>query len=236
MDNRENQENKDYTPTVQPYVRTRRSAAARAAAAAAAAQAQMQNPEQPAAAQAAYIPQQADAMQAPAVRKRSAEQALTAPVVYEPSDRDLRMPSVKPVSFSSAGKGAAAHSTGRLIFFSILLGIVSGVLLLVLHEHNHILGRTDVTDYGEVGMTIHCLVWGGVLGFVYSMILSPFHKRLSSSMPIYAMLLFLPFLLYRLTPLLCMGNMLIIGLVEAVIGLIGAAIGLFLAWTFLCGG
>ena len=227
MDNRENQEQKSFTPAAEPYVRPRRSAAARAAA---------MQAQQPAAPAAYMRPEQAAAEQTTAIRKRSAEQALTAPVVYEPAGRDLRMPSVKPVELKNEGKGFAARSKGRFIFISILLGVASGLFLLLLNDHNRLLFGSGVRSYGDVGMVAHCLIWGGVLGFVCALILSPIYRKLPSSMPIYAMLLFLPVLLYLLTPLMVQGTELVIALIGAAISLIGGAIGLFLVWTFLCGG
>lgn len=218
-------DNKEFKPAVEPYVRTRRSAAARAAAA----QAQSQNPGQQAATQ--YIPQE----QAKAAHRRSEEQALTAPAVYEPGGWDLCMPSVKSIEFRNAGNGRAAHSMGRFIFFSILLGIASGILLLVLHEQNQLLGGTDIGNYDEVGMTIHCLIWGGVLGLVYGLVISNFLRKVSDSLPLYAMLLFLPVLLFMITPLLAIVNELIKPIIYVLLYFAAVIIGLFFVSSFLCG-
>lgn len=226
-------DNKEFTPAVQPYVRTRRSAAARAAAAAA--QAQSQNPGAQSVAQAAYM-QQVAAEQAPAVHKHTAEQTLTAPVVYDPSNRELRAPSVKPVSFSSAGKGIAARSRGRFNLFSILLGIASGILLYILHKQNHLLSGTIVTDYSTEFTAILCVLCGGALGLIGSLILFPIYKRLSSSLPVYATLLFLPVLLFYLMPLMIKGGQFIFTLIGVAIYIIVTGIVLFLAWASLCGG
>ena len=196
-----------------------------------------ENQEQKSFAPAAYMrPQQTAAEQTAIIRKRSAAQALTAPVVYEPSGCELRTPSVKPVAFQDGGKGRAAHSVRRFIILSILLGVASGILLLVLHEQNQLLSGTDVSHYDEVGMTIHCLVWGGVLGLVYSMILSFFLSKVSDSLPLYAMLLFLPVLLFMLTPLLTIANELIKPVIYVLLYLAVLFIGLFFGFSFFCGG
>ena len=220
---------KDYTPATEPVVRTRHRATAPYAQAAQA--------QQPAAVPAGYArPEQMGNMQAPAVRKRSSEQTLTAPVVYEPSGRELRAPSVKPVQFSDLGKGLASRSGTMFVLLSIVLGIASGIFLLWLNGNNGLLNGTDISEYGDGGMTAHCLIWGGILGLLYGLILTPIYHRLRSALPAYAALLFLPVLHFLLTPLMYAGTELIIALVGAVISLIGGAIGLFLVWTFLCGG
>ena len=243
MDNRNSNES---MPSVKPYVRTRRSAAARAAAQAAAAQ----NAGQAAAVQAVTAPavqapaapdgfipvQQPAPDQAPAARTRVAQEALIAPVVYDPGDRELRMPSVSPVKLNAEGSGRGVRSAGRFTFFSILLGILSGLFLLYLHGQNGLLSGSEFHYYEDYAKVIHCVMWGGVFGLLFSLIFSRPYKNMNSAMPLYASMLFFPFALYLLTPLMCMGSELIVALVGAAISLIGAGIGLFLAWTFLCGG
>lgn len=224
-------DNKEFTPAVQPYVRTRRSAAARAAVA----QSQIQNPGAQSVAQAAHM-QQAAAEQAPAVHKHTAEQTLTAPVVYDPSNRELRAPSVKPVSFSNAGKGIAARSRGRFNLFSILLGFASGILLYILHKQNHLLSGTIVTDYSTEFTAILCVLCGGALGLIGSLILFPIYKRLSSSLPVYATLLFLPVLLFYLMPPMIKVGQFVFTLIGVAFYIIFIGIALFLTWTSLCGG
>ncbi len=164
----------------------------------------------------------------------------------EPFVRQRQRPAAQaaaqmPADAAPAGQAEAPmpmrkRSTGFLMFICIVAGIVSALLLIAINGENGLLNHTDATDFGEVGMVIHFLVWGGILGFVFSLLASFFYTRLSSALPVYAAMLYLPFLLFVLTPLMCMGTELVIAIVGAIIGLIGAAIGLFLAWAFLCGG
>lgn len=224
-------DNKDYKPATEPVIRTRHRNPALYNQAA---QAQAQ---QQAAVPTGYVrPDHMGDMQTPAVRKRSSEQVLTAPVVYEPSGRELRAPSVKPVQFSDLGNRIASRSAVVFVLISIVFGVASGIFLLWLNGNNSILNGTDISSYGDGGMTAHCLIWGGVLGLLFGLILTPIYHRLRSSLPAYAALLFLPVLHFLLTPLMYAGTELIIALVGAVISLIGAAFGLFIVWTFICGG
>ena len=85
-------------------------------------------------------------------------------------------------------------------------------------------------------MVFHCLIWGGILGFVCSLIYSIFFEKVSSVLPVYASMLYMPVLLFFLMPLMCMGTELVITIVSAILGLIAGIFGLFIAWTFLCGG
>lgn len=255
MDNRNSNES---MPSVTPYVRTRRSAAARAAAQAAAAQnaaaqaAAAQNAAaQNAAAQAAaaqnaavqapaapagFVPAQQPAPdQAPAVRNRAVQDALTAPVVYDPGDRELRMPSVEPVKLNAGGSGRGARSSGKFMVISILLGVLSGLFLFYLNEQNGLLSTTDFYHYEDFAKILHCVLWGGVFGLLFSLIFSRPYRRMGSVMPLFAVMLFFPLTLYLLMPLLCMGSALVVALIGAAISLIGAGIGLFLVYSFLCG-
>ena len=229
MDNHDSKDFKNYTPATAPVVRSRQRSAA-------AAQAAMQAPAAPAAPMQAAYASAASAAQAPTVRKRSADRSLSEPITYEPRRDELRSPTVEPVVFQDPTRGLAERSGGLMMFISTLMGIASGILLLVLNDANGLLRGTGVTDFGDTGMVIHCLLWGGILGFVCSLIYSTFFEKLPSALPVYASMLYMPVLMYLLTPLMCLGTELVIGIVTFIIGLIGAGIALFLAWTFICGG
>lgn len=238
MDNRDNKDLKTYTPATAPVIRSRQRSAA-------AAQAAMQAPETPVAQAAPAAPMQAAAAafsqplrdtQAPTMRKRSAGRSLSAPIIYEPRRDELPTPTVAPVAFHESNRGLSERSAGVMMFISTLMGIASGILLLVLNDSNGLLRGTGVTDFGDTGMIIHCLLWGGILGFVCSLIYSIFYEKLPSALPVYASMLYMPVLMFFLMPLMCLGTELVIGIVTFIIGLIGAGIALFLAWTFICGG
>ena len=167
MDNRDIKDFKNFKPAAEPVVRQRQRPAAQAAA-------QMPADAAPAGQAEAPMP----------VRKRSAERSLAAPIVYDPRRCELRSPSVSPVEFKDNTGGRGERSTGFLMFISIVAGIVSALLLIAINGENGLLNYTDATDFGEVGMVIHFLVWGGILGFVFSLLASFFYTRLSSALPV----------------------------------------------------
>ncbi len=192
--------------------------------------AQMQNP-----AQAAYAQMEQDGF-APAARKRTQERVLSAPVVFEPKGGELRTPSVKAAEFKELSASTGERSMGIYIVIAILMGIASGVFLLWNNGSSGILMQKGLQGYSDGGLIAFCLIWGGVLGLLYGLVLSFVHVNLPSGLPTYAALLFLPLLMLLLTPLMATAVELLIALVQAVLGLIGAGIGLFLVWTFVCGG
>lgn len=218
---------KSFKPATEPVVRSRQRSAAAAAAA--------QAPAAPTAE--GYAQQQPTGDVQTPMRKRTIDRSsLAAPIVYEPQRRELLSPSVKPVLFKESGNGIGDRNTTAMVVISTLLGIASGGLLLFLNGQNGLLRGTNVTDFGDVGMVIHCLVWGGILGLLCGLLFSTVYEKLPSALPVYAAMLYMPVLMFVLTPLMCMGTELVIAIVGFILSLIGAGIALFIGWTFLCGG
>ena len=159
---------------------------------------------------------------------------LAAPrTVYEPRRASLRTPSVKPVTFEDTVVGKVFRRNWVFILFSILIGIASGVLLLMLNEKNDLL-----STIGAEGMEVvfYCLGWGLGLGWLYGFLITRFYRKLSYVLPVYATLLYMPVLLFILLPLLIKFTLVILGIVGGLLYLTFIGFMLFWMWSYFCGG
>ena len=85
----------------------------------------------------------------------------------------------------------------------------------------------------RVRLAPHCLIWGGIIGALYGLCLSPLYTKLHNALPAYAMLLFFPTILFLLTAPLLALNSALLAIGKFLLGLLGVGVVLFLVWAWI---
>lgn len=159
--------------------------------------------------------------------RRTARRSLTKPDTANPSSYAYPSAKVKPLEFPAEEIVVPQRKLSRFIVIGIVWGVISGIILLILHGENNLMYR--------VGNAVapHCLIWGGIIGALYGLCLSPLYTKLHNALPAYAMLLFFPTILFLLTAPLLALNSALLAIGKFLLGLLGVGVVLFLVWAWI---
>lgn len=136
--------------------------------------------------------------------RRSSRRTLTKPEVASPASYAYPGNKVKPIEYPEEEMTVPNRSFATFIFIGAVWGLISGVLLLILHAESNLMYQLG----DSVGA--HCLIWGGIVGALYGLCLSPLYTKLYNALPAYALLLFFPTILFLLTmPLMALSSALL---------------------------
>ncbi len=161
---------------------------------------------------------------------RRGRRPLEKPETYGPASYNYPERSVKPIEIDRSKIEIPARSTGGIVGLGCLVGLASGIILIVQNSKSNIL-----YSVGSGGVVVaHCLIWGVILGALLGLCLSPLYKKQQYIAPVLAPLLFLPTILYLLSTPLTMINMAVVAVVKFLIGLAVVVVLGFVAKAFFC--
>ncbi|MBR6571404.1 MAG: hypothetical protein IKK75_13220 [Clostridia bacterium] len=169
--------------------------------------------------------------QAPEGRRRV--QPLVRPVTYDPTVTSYDQPKVKPVSYEDEEKNKNHFLLLGFMVVGIVVGLLSGIVVRMIP--NAVNGMQYELYYGDGALTAHCLIYGAVLGALLSLILYPIYSKMKHVLPVYACLLFIPVLLFILTPVLGWLTEMVFAIIKVILGLLAAGVVLFIAYSWFCG-
>ena len=175
--------------------------------------------------------------------RRGTRQAPEKPVVYDPSSHDYPQPTVKPLELTKIEEPKLNRAMSLIVIYGVIFGMVAGAILLWLNSEYGLLRQY----LSSSDVTAHCLGWGAVVGGVYGAILSPLYMKSKHVLPIFALFLFLPLILFFMTEFLIALSGGLVSMLEALFSglssllsgllkLLGVVIVLFILYVWFCGG
>lgn len=162
-------------------------------------------------------------------RRRHAN-TIECPVTYEPTSTSFYKPSVEPAVMPKKASQLHTVSIWAFVIVGALIGVVSGLFLSNAGNARYLV------SYPEAGVIAFFIIWGLLLGALMGLIANALYSAIKKSLPLFALLLFIPTVLCLLTsPLLVVTN-LVIELVKIVLAIVVVVIVLVIAWAWLTGG
>lgn len=159
--------------------------------------------------------------------RRNSRRTLTKPDVASPASYAFPGNRVKPIEYPEEEMTVPNRNFVTFIIIGAVWGVISGILLLILDSENNLMYQLG----DSVGA--HCLIWGGIVGALYGLCLSPLYTKLHNALPAYALLLFFPTIFFLLTmPLMALSNALL-ELGKFLLGLLGVVVVIGIVWAWL---
>ena len=169
---------------------------------------------------------QENGIQVNEISRRNSRRTLTKPEVVSPASYAFPGNKVKPIEYPEEEMTVPNRNFVTFIIIGAVWGVISGIFLLILDSENNLMYQV-----GNAGA--HCLIWGGIVGAMYGLCLSPLYTKLHNALPAYALLLFFPTIFFLLTiPLVALSHALL-ELGKFLLGLLGVVVVIGIVWAWL---
>lgn len=165
-------------------------------------------------------------------RRRHAN-TIERPMTFEPTSTSFYKPSVEAAVMPGKSEQHLSLGFWTFLIVSVIVGLLSGIVLSGMENVQW--QASSMSGYPSGGITAFYIVWGLLLGALFGVILNALYPVVKRGMPLFALLLFVPTVLFLLTsPLLVVTNLLL-ELLKIVLAIVVIVVVIAIAWAWLAG-